>query len=189
LEDIVYGYSPKINEDRWLRMRLASITATVTRDAKKLKDEKRNELLNRAANSADGKLALLDYLDTLAGVKPASPGALPYGFLDLRTEDGGAVSDPQQLLRTHPYFQEGEDDPWDDDDVSDEDVRCHHIRCASGHAGCARQSSFEQGCAHVKAQSAHTKAASESRSRNRTASREARAASYRANHWSNAQVS
>jgi hypothetical protein len=178
LEDIVYGYSPKISEERWLRMRLESITATVARDAKKLKDEKRNALL--ADTSPAGKIALREYLDVLCGVRPADPGALPYGFTDLRTEDGGQVSDPQQLLRTWPSYDDGEHVAEDDEDPDEDDCRCHRS-AAAGHRSCAQRCSrLDHGSAHHKAADAHIKAAE---TRTRAASRAARVASYRANHF------
>ena len=192
------GGKPAI--DTLHRIRLANEARRIARAAELQREEDQRALFNDLSASGTEQLKIL--ADVKAGIRPAEPGTLKYGFLDLRSDygcgpsdagfngrpryAGGQSEDPQQSLRTHPYFSEGENDPWDDDNVSDEDVRCHHIRCASGHAGCARQSGFEQGCAHVRAQSAHT-AASESRSR--AASKEARAASFRANHWSDTQVS
>ncbi len=177
-EDIFYGYSPKISEDRWLRMRMASITATVARDDKKLKDEKRAALL--ADTSPAGKIALREYLDVLAGVRPADPGALPYGFLDLRTEDSGQTSDPQQLLRTYPSYDDGEHVADDDEDPDDDDCRCHRS-AAAGHRTCAQRcSTVAHGSAHHTAADAHVKAAEV---RTRAASRAARAESFRANHF------
>jgi len=178
LEDIVYGYSPKISEDRWLRMRMESITARVARDTKKLKDEKRNALLSDT--SPAGKIALREYLDVLCGVRPADPGALPYGFIDLRNEDGGQVSDPQQLLRTWPSYDDGEHVAEDDQDPDDDDCRCHRS-AAAGHRSCAQRCSrVDHGSAHHKAADAHVKAAEV---RTRAASRAARAESFRANHF------
>lgn len=169
LEDIVYGYSPKISEERWLRMKLADITARVVRDAKKLKDEKRAALL--ADTSPAGKIALREYLDVLCGVRPADPGALPYGFTDLRNEDGGQVSDPQQSLRTYPSYDEGEDA----DDADDHDQACR------GHRNCAQRcSSVAHGSAHHRAADLHSIAA---RNFNDANSKAARWESYRANHF------
>jgi hypothetical protein len=176
-EDIVYGYSPKISEDRWLRMRMESITAAVARDAEKLKNEKREELLNRAMTCADGKLALQQYLDEIAGVRPASPGARPYGFQDVRTEDSGQTSDPQQLLRSYPSYADGEDADDEDD----------HERAVRSHRACAQRcSSVAHGSAHHRAADAHDQAY-----RNFSPERSlyARSCSYRANHFTTDLVS
>ena len=172
-EDIVYGYSPRISEDRWLRMRMESITAIVTRDAQKLKDEKRAALL--ADTSPAGKIALREYLDVLAGVRPADPGARPYGFQD-RSEDLGQPSDPQQSLRSYPSYDDGEDADDEDD----------HERACRGHRSCAQRASVAHGSAHYRAADLHDLAA---RQFNDANSQAARWESYRANHFKESMVS
>jgi hypothetical protein len=171
MEEIAYGYSPKISQDRWLRMKMENYAAVIAKGNAELLKEKRKALL--ADTSPSGRIALREYLDVLAGVRPANPGARPYGFTDLRDarmESQGQEQDPQQSLRSYPSYDDGED--ADEPEEHEKACRCHR--------SVVQLCSMRHGTEHLKAADAHDRAA---RTHNAENSQAARGASYRANHF------
>ncbi|MGA7511335.1 MAG: hypothetical protein WBW46_00485 [Candidatus Sulfotelmatobacter sp.] len=170
--------------DTLYRLKAAHMARVIER-ARQLEEER--ELFGNMTEQ--GRVNLLRALDEHAGVRPtdAEIENRPFGFQDQRSENGGQVSDPQQLLRakkqaerTYPNYPEGESVGSEDDD-DDVDNSENHCRAVGAHRFCARKSSnSEQGSLHHAAADAHQLAAEK---RDKILSSNARMASMRANYY------
>jgi hypothetical protein len=178
-EDVIIARSIALTngvpmQDTLNSLHMQKIARTVASANKDLLDEKRKALLSDTSPS--GRIALREYLDVLAGVRPANPGARPYGFQDQRMESQGQEQDPTQSLRSYPSYDDGED--ADEPEEHEKACRCHR--------SIVQLCSMRHGTEHLKAADAHDRAARRFNSGN---SQEARGASYRANHFKESMVS
>lgn len=169
------------------RMRMVESAKRIARAAELQREENQRALLSDLSANATEQLKI--QLDVKCGLRPENPGALPYGFVDLRSDygcgpsdagfntgrpryAGGQSEDPQQTLR----FDDGETAATD----------AQHKRAVNGHRSIAGKSTLRCAVGHYAASDRHQCAVDSPSPEN---SAKAREASYRANRWTSSDVS
>jgi hypothetical protein len=148
------GGKPAI--DTLHRMKLVADEKRIARAAELQREEKQRALLSDMSANATEQLKI--QLDVKCGLRPAEPGALKYGFTDLRSDYGCGPSDAGFNGRPRMESQGQEQDPTVSLRYADGETAAtekEHNRAATGHRCIAGRCSMNRGAKHLEAADRH----------------------------------
>jgi len=169
------------------RMRLVADEKRIARADELQRAENQRALLSDLSANATEQLKI--QLDVKCGLRPASPGSLPYGFTDLRSDYGCGPSDAGFNGRPRMEGDGQTQDPTQSLRYADGETASsekEHNRAATGHRCIAGRCSMNRGAKHLEAADRHQVAVSEPSPVNTAKAQEA---SRRANSFKEAWVS